>query len=616
MDVSSFLMQGGLDLVTPPMAMPPGRATAALNYEPDASGYRRFPGYERYDGHPSPSSGADDAEVEALRAMISEVPGSGPVRGVVAYRGTLYAFRDSEDGGSGKMYRASDAGWTEETFGHILTYNAGTVEFTEGAILTGGTSGALGLIVRHVQQGGDFGAPNDANGYLVLVDITGTFASAETITDSQTGGHYEFAIHNFYGAAKHPRLYFASGAGTAFEYDDDGWLAPIQSGTTVGSLDSVVYVYHRGSDYILTRDGSSITTRGEFDIPNFIGHYKNHLFLGYSVGSVIFSGIGEPLDFRALVGAGELSFGSTVTGFLSSANTAFVIFGSERIEYVTGTSADDFSMVPITDDAGAVSYTAQMAGDQPVYLDDGGVRSLATTAAFGDWTLGTLTRLIEPLFEVKRLAGVSPVASMRVKGKDLYRLFFDDNSVVSVYLGRKDPESMPMLWPIQVSCAHAGELEEAEHERCWVGADDGFVYELDKGSSFDGDEMQFYIRLPWNATGSSAQHKRVHRMRFETDAPEAMSLGALFHVDYGMPGNVGTTRENIAIAAGSASFIPAEDYDSIDWSVATQAVFDAEINAIGANVAATLVGEHTTEDSHVLSSATLFYTPRGLKKTP
>jgi hypothetical protein len=31
----TFLLQGGLDLITPQVSMPPGRAIAALNYEPD-----------------------------------------------------------------------------------------------------------------------------------------------------------------------------------------------------------------------------------------------------------------------------------------------------------------------------------------------------------------------------------------------------------------------------------------------------------------------------------------------------------------------------------------------------------------------------------------------------
>jgi hypothetical protein len=48
---------GGLDLVTPPMFLKPGRLRRAQNYECDVNGgYTRVMGYERFDGRTSPSS--------------------------------------------------------------------------------------------------------------------------------------------------------------------------------------------------------------------------------------------------------------------------------------------------------------------------------------------------------------------------------------------------------------------------------------------------------------------------------------------------------------------------------------------------------------------------------
>ena len=48
---------GGLDLVSPVLNIPVGYLLDGLNYEPDTNGgYRRIPGYERFDGQVSPSS--------------------------------------------------------------------------------------------------------------------------------------------------------------------------------------------------------------------------------------------------------------------------------------------------------------------------------------------------------------------------------------------------------------------------------------------------------------------------------------------------------------------------------------------------------------------------------
>lgn len=52
-----YPLEGGLDLMTPAIALDPGRCVDAQNYEPQITGgYRRINGYERYDGHASPSS--------------------------------------------------------------------------------------------------------------------------------------------------------------------------------------------------------------------------------------------------------------------------------------------------------------------------------------------------------------------------------------------------------------------------------------------------------------------------------------------------------------------------------------------------------------------------------
>ena len=53
---SYYALEGGLDTVTPALSVKPGRSLAMVNFEPwYQGGYRRIPGYERYDGRPKPS---------------------------------------------------------------------------------------------------------------------------------------------------------------------------------------------------------------------------------------------------------------------------------------------------------------------------------------------------------------------------------------------------------------------------------------------------------------------------------------------------------------------------------------------------------------------------------
>lgn len=623
----TVLLRGGLNLVSPPLAVPAGQCTAALNYEPEVQGYRRIGGYERFDGRTRPSSGATPEQIATLRAAISAVPGSGPVRGVWPYAGSLWAFRDTL-GGLGAMYKSTAAGWVQQTFGHTIDFNTGTAAFLEGETLVGGTSGATAKIQRISIVSGATSTSNQA-GYMVLSAVVGTFVATEIIASAsgsatvaalalqavalEAGGIYEFTNHNFYGSTKPQRMYFANGTGTAFEWDGSV-LSPIRSGSDAGVLANLFHVLERGGGRLKTRNGDFIALRGNFDRPNYIAQFRNHLFLGFGAGSVVSSGIGEPLDYRAIAGATEFSFGQEITGFIPSMSTAFIIFGKSRIEYIAGNDSSDFQMLPITSTAGAFTRTASSAGESPVYLDDAGVRKLSSTASFGDFRMGSMSQMVEPLFKAKRKAGVSPITSIVVKAKDQYRLFFDDRTGIIVYMGRKTPEVLPFLYPMDVFCASSGELDITVGERHFVGAEDGFVYELDAGTSFDGAAVQAYMRLAWNTANAPTQNKRYHSATVDIDSEDAIPVGIAFHVDYAIPGNTGGARTEYNVAAGSQSLIPIALYDSINWTQPMQGVLEADLDGVGRNMALTLITEHTNEDPHTLSTMTVNYSWRGLKK--
>jgi hypothetical protein len=74
-DSEFFPIEGGLDMVTPAISMPPGRAFDAQNYEPDTvGGYRRIDGYERFDGRDSPTR---VATYVLLPALLTTRPADG-----------------------------------------------------------------------------------------------------------------------------------------------------------------------------------------------------------------------------------------------------------------------------------------------------------------------------------------------------------------------------------------------------------------------------------------------------------------------------------------------------------------------------------------------------------
>src|SRR5690606_28987386 len=128
------------------------------------------------------------------------------------------------------------------------------------------------------------------------------------------------------------------------------------------------------------------------------------------------------------------------------------------------------------------------------------------------------------IFDSKRRLGAEPVASVRYRSKDQYILFFDDGTGIIIYLGRKNPEVMPFQIPITVTCACSGE-DSIGNEIILLGADNGFVYQWDAGTSLDGQEVSAYIRLAFNAFGSPSQKKRFHKVTIELDGSSETAIG-------------------------------------------------------------------------------------------
>ena len=621
-EIKTTLMAGGLDLVTQPISMPAGKAISASNYEPDVAGYTSSGGFERFDGQPRPSDGIDPNDAEARRRLIGKVPGVGPVRGVWVYDGDIYAFRDQATGATAAaaMFKASGGGWVQQVFGTLLPFVAGTNDFVPGEYVVGASSLATAFVDRVILRSGNWSGT--AEGYLIVSKVTGTFGT-ETISGTsggtatglpaaamfiQPGGRYDFVNHNFYGASDRSRMYFANGVDTAFEWNGSV-LCPIRTGQSAG-VAIINYLLGYNGDFVPASNGDSIITSSTGDAPTFISHYKNHLFLGYSAGTLINSSIGEPLEYITTTGAGEIAFGEQITGLLTAASTSLVIFGQNRIEYITGDDSTTFVMNPISDSSGAQPYTAQMM-DTPMFLDDGGVRSLPTTAAFGDWRMGSLTQAIEPLIHLKRDNSVLPIASMRIKGKDQYKLFWNDGSGITVYIGRKNPEVLPFKLPVQVYCTCQGEVTPGRGDRLFIGCQDGFVYEMNRGTSFDGAEIKSYIRLPFTPARSPMQHTRWMKATFELSTPDDITIGMAFDIDYAR--GLGGVKTDIPIDAGTA-IIATEDWQNVDWTQPVEGRLEHHLTGMGPNISATLVHNSSLVRQHTISSQTYNYSRRGLKR--
>jgi hypothetical protein len=246
-------------------------------------------------------------------------------------------------------------------------------------------------------------------------------------------------------------------------------------------------------------------------------------------------------------------------------------------------------------------------------MDDRGIRDLTTTNRFGNFVLGTISRMVEPLIRRKRAAGVTVKCSVRSRTKGQYRIFYSDGTGLTVFIGRKQPEILPFdLGDTVIEWAVSAEDSDGS-EIILAGDSDGWVYELDSGTSFDGSPINAYIRLAFNHLRSPAFFKRFHKATLEVDCAGPTTLSMTSEFSYADPNQPAGAEVDFSVSGGGG-FWGESDWNDFYWSAAAEGTAEAHVDGIGKNISTTIRHSSTYEEPHVLHGMTLNYSRRRMAR--
>lgn len=447
---------GGIDLQTPTRELPPGACLYAFNYEcPVSGGYRRIEGY----------------------TMVAEdVPGEGPILGVVSFRDNVYAIRKDAGVDAATLYRQSGDSWVV-----VGAVNNGRHEFTEGNVYA-----------------------------------------------TESG-------NSLYGV----------GGGLPFEVKSDGTFSEI-TGAMAGA--------------------------------SFIELHKNHLFLGFSRGSLQFSGIGDPFNWDASTGgAGEIGVGETLTGLLLGRGGTLHILCRDSVQTLYGTSAPDFQLKVTIPNSGAKAYSAQNFIN-PQFIAENGFSGLESTDKFGDFRPFQPGAKVEPIFRDADLAN-SVVCSMVSKDRGQYRVLFENGT--GLY---SSPTGITMVkFPDRMQVAHSGERLNGE-EVILTGDDKGRVYRMDNEAyTFNGEPIEAFLSLAYNDMGSPTVRKRYRRAFWDIRSGTDATIAIQPDFDFGQAQSARHLREIVTFILGGGRW-NVDDYGDLRWSVPVLAQRPVDISGSGTAV--------------------------------
>lgn len=592
-------LSGGLDMTSPALGISPGKVTALQNYEAnDTGGLRRVGGYERFDGRTAPSEAvyycaeytgtvavgntvtgavsgatgyvvatsdgkmiltkvtgtfdetdedfsvgglvvgafvglpvedgcetsyehavAKNAAADVYRADITS-PGSGvstgPTRGGGKLGGVVYVFRDNAAGTACDIWKSTAAGWVKVTLFHEISFTAGTGMIIDGNTVTQLVSGATALVKRVVLESGAWGA--DAAGRLIITTITGTFdathdlqvaaatqATASSLATAITilpGGKVETVNYNFGSEVTTERMWGADGKNRAFEFD----------GTTYVPI------------------GTAFTT----DTPLHIKAHQGHLWLSF-IGSIGHSGLNRPYEWTAFVGADEIGIGYENTGFCELPGDAIGIVSEKNIFQITGHSTTDFQIERVSPSSGGLAYTVREFMGGAIMFGLQGVVKVESSDSYGNFSQATVSRAIQPLIDAME----SVVVASSVHGaKNQYRIYGSNGTGICMTSGfeKTGLDWSQVFYPTQFEYPiNVFNTIQCDDDTVYICDDVGMVYQVDKGSSFDGAEIEAYFRTAFNHSKSPTTIKSYRRAVMEVTPEAYTSLRIHPEFSYGDP---------------------------------------------------------------------------------
>jgi hypothetical protein len=535
---------------------------------------------------------------DLYRTAISAVTGAGAVLGVVSMAfpvgGTLvdqlFAFRANAGNTAALLYKATSSGWTLVPYLNLVSFTAGgTAQPVDGETLTKGgvtatikrvmwqsgawSGSAVGQFVITAPAGGNFsaGAATTSGG------ATLTLAGVQTAITMTPGGTFQFVKANFGGQAATRRIYGCDGVNPAFEFDGTT-LAPIKTGATPNN-------------------------------PSFVTFHKNFLFLAQE-SSLFYSAAGLPFKWSSVDGAGEIATGDTVTGLITlpgSQTTATLgVFLRNNAAFLYGTDPTTFNFVVFNSGVGAVPCSCQNLFDT-FFLDDLGVVTLKTTLNYGNFLPSTLTKNILPF--IARERGNLTCSAIN-RSKSQYRLFFSDGyALYCTILNQQYLGAAPMLFSDVMSCVDTTKLV-TDDEATYAGGQSGYVYQLDVGTSFDGQAISAYFMTAWDPIKSPRITKRFRAASIEVQGTSYAEISYGYQIGYGSDQLVqppGMARE---LNLGSVPHWDDFNWDDFVWDGAGLLPTDVDVTGTAENIRVVISSGTNYISSYTVNSIIHQYTLR------
>jgi len=572
----------------------PGSARILRNFEPSVEGgYRRIEGYDKYDSNIIPPYGApvvhgdSQSGTTLIIAAIHTTPVAGDTLEIAGVTGT-YTIASG-----GVTYDATNnrATLTLSTALDSSPANAAVVTFktTTSKYLAIGVAAweDTAIVCKNAdifKTGGsgftkinvpDYGTPLVNGG-----SQTGsTLAIDGLLTAPQQGDAFKIAGVNLVYTVTATATVTSGGTTLAINpalasSPADGAVITFLSTSKEGANKTKFAKYNfNGTEKVVIVDGLNepalydnatftALTSAPTDVigATFVAEAKGHLFFAKG-DTVTYTAFETDSDFSIGNGAGNFRVGGTVTA-LAVFREQLIIFTESTIHQLTGRAVSDFVVQTITADIGCIdSDTVQEIAGDVMFLGPDGLRLLSATDRIGDFGLASVSKNIQSVMTGFISANTS-FTSCVVREKSQYRLLGYNNNItqenaqgiLATQFAPQGGEGMAWAETRGIRAYVADSNYNQNVEQVFFANDDGYLYQMESGNSFDGINIQTTFATPHLPISDPRKRKTFYKLFLYTDPQGSVAFDVSLKLDFDSQGTIQPAPISIQNTQGTVGF--------------------------------------------------------------
>jgi hypothetical protein len=384
--------------------------------------------------------------------------------------------------------------------------------------------------------------------------------------------------------------------------------------------DKVIFVDNNNYPATYNTSGNTITAiTGSTDVlgAENVAVFKDTAF--YAKGNnLYFTAPFTVDDFSAANGAGSINVANEITG-LAVFRDQLIVFTTDTIKRITGNTAADFSVSPITDRIGCISGDSiQEVGGDIMYLAPDGIRLLSATDRIGDFGLDIAS---DPIAKDANtfLSSTSSFSSVLLREKAQYRIFAYIESeqdmvakgLIATKLISQGASGISWSTTFGIKAYIADSRYSGASETISFANEDGYIYIMDTGSSFDGSNIDALYESPFMPLSDPQLRKSFYKMTLYAEPTGPMNLNLNIKYDFDTTTNTGVIQpgsQNIE-STGSSVFLygsSSATYGTATYGGDLDVVYNTNLIGSGKTIALR-VEDLSTNPTFTLDTALLEY---------